>query len=132
MLQRSVIKDNISAVEPEGEVPKEAFTIQNSLDKAQGIERSNDNLGDSIHSSSRTKTACLSQNGFSEEVVKLGQYLSPLGDEPAHKLSEIEAIQPPNFEKSACVHSSELLQSQLSIFWRLMYNHFKLNKMNKN
>ena len=98
--------------ELEGVVAKDAFTNQNCIGKGQGIERSADNREESIHSLSRTKTACLSQNGFSEEVVKISEHLSPLGDEPAHKLLEIEVIEPLGFEKNVFVNSSDAMAAE--------------------
>ncbi|KAJ8427711.1 hypothetical protein Cgig2_019016 [Carnegiea gigantea] len=56
----------------------------------QADERSRDKDEECIHSESRTKTACFSQNGFSEEVLKLSQHLHHLGKE--------EQL-PPGFEK---------------------------------
>ncbi|KAJ8443836.1 hypothetical protein Cgig2_010300 [Carnegiea gigantea] len=104
-------RNSISHMELEGEVAKETFAIQTTSFKVQDIERACNNLGDSIHSLSRTKTAYFSQYGFSEEVVKLSHHLLPLGDETAHKHSENEYMQPPSLEKSAYAETNNFVAS---------------------
>ncbi|KAJ8425473.1 hypothetical protein Cgig2_021086 [Carnegiea gigantea] len=69
-------------------------------DDVECNERPEDNPFESIHTQSRTKTACFSQNGYSEEIFKTTQHLYSLEADAEHKEPEINDKQPLGFERN--------------------------------
>jgi len=63
------------------EVVQETQSAQSNSKETPRRGRPGDSLGESVHSSTKAKIACFSQNGYSEEIIKVLQHLSTLEDE---------------------------------------------------
>ncbi|KAJ8431036.1 hypothetical protein Cgig2_022978 [Carnegiea gigantea] len=92
--------DGLSA-EQDMEVVQETQPSQINPKEAQGTGSPKDIFEDSVDSSTKTKTACFSQNGYSDEVIIVSQHLSTLGAEAKCKWSHIDEQPPPGFGTAA-------------------------------
>ncbi|KAJ8450691.1 hypothetical protein Cgig2_021163 [Carnegiea gigantea] len=93
-------RDVIANAELVGKEVNETSKIPINSNTAREDERPKDNPFESIHTQSRTKTACFSQNGYSEEIFKTTQHLYSLEANVEHKEPEINDKQPPGFERN--------------------------------
>ncbi|KAJ8447813.1 LOW QUALITY PROTEIN: hypothetical protein Cgig2_015176 [Carnegiea gigantea] len=101
-------RNDTVVAEQDGELLKEP-RVQNNSNGAQGIERPELNSVHSVHSTTKTKTTCFSQSGYSEEIFKVTQHLSSLGAGAEHKPAQIDEQQAPGFETNVDDQVNEIL-----------------------
>ncbi|KAJ8447085.1 hypothetical protein Cgig2_022814 [Carnegiea gigantea] len=88
----------------------ESPNFESKLKAHESGGRPEDNLELSMHSSTKTKTANFSQNGYSEKMFKITKWLSSLGNSVAQAGSDIQA--PPGFENILEPNCSETIHLQ--------------------
>jgi len=93
-------RDVIANAKQVGKEVNETSKIPINSNTTREDERQKDNPFESIHTQSRTKTACFSQNGYSEEIFKATQHLYSLEADAKHKEPEINDKQPLGFERN--------------------------------
>jgi len=118
------VDDNISSPDSEGNRLELKKNQNNSNSNEAGAEDkeaiSNNESRQHTLDKSRTKTASFSQNGYSEELLKLNKYLRREGNTKSHeKASETEQV-PPGFEfmkrqenKEECTRKTLITEQQV-------------------
>ncbi|KAJ8434652.1 hypothetical protein Cgig2_034086 [Carnegiea gigantea] len=93
-------RDVIANAQQVGKELNKTSKIPINLKTTREGKRLEDNIFESIHTQSRTKIVCFSQNGYSEEIFKTTQHLYSLEADVEHKEPEIIHKQPPSFERN--------------------------------
>jgi len=93
----------LDTVATEDEVVKETEDVSNEDKQANGSP------GDSLNSTTRTRTANFSQNGYSEEIFKIFQHAPFLGLGAEYQQPEHHAYQPSGFQTSANDHANTVI-----------------------
>jgi len=118
------VDDNISSPDSEGNRAELNQSQNNSNSNGAGAEAketaSNNESRQNTLDNSRTKTASFSQNGYSEELLKLNHHLRREGNTKSHEEASENEQLPPGFEfmkrqeyKEMCTRETQPIEQQV-------------------